>query len=902
MKIAAVQLLLTSLMAVLMAVACPLLAVPPEDEPFHYSRGFTQTRGGLDGGVIVVNTLDPSGPGSIREALDATGPRTIVFEVGGVIDLDGQTLAITNPHVSIAGQTAPEPGITFIRGDILVNTHDVIIQHIRTRPGDVGKTRHPWEPDGIATARSMHDIVFDHVTATWAVDENMSVNSPRASNNQPATGRVTFSNNLIAEALSQSTHGKGEHSKGSLIMDTAYDIALFGNFFLHNMARNPMMKVGSSVVVANNLIYNPGKQIIGVEGGPSHSAIVGNTAIDGPDTATNLMFPNRAELFVQDNWRQQTGDLAEVPPGAGQTLTEPPLWPANFTAIPAAQAHLSIPFRAGARPAERDPIDRRIVRTYLERNGRIIDSQEEVGGYPVAEPTYRALTLPAAGESIEQWLAPFTHEVVYGTEGAPPEGVSDVYAVLDGGSALLDVLRNDIKRDFSTFTHLELHSISQPSKGTAVIIDDRIRYTPDSGHVDQTDSLTYIVRDGELLSDPTTVTLHIVNEDSLYDGNDNGLPDGWELTHYGELQPDGHGDFDGDGVSDGLEFQLGRDAAGADRVRLAWEDDFAERDPGPLAASPEMWSIPAAGGPTGGVMIEPSGGGQMLEITSGGFDAAEIAQLYEEDSEWVIWTDFTATLATHGQGVPPPDFGSDVTAAFYLTHAGNIAAFNGSTGQWSTITLNPALDIDEPVRYTVRQDYREQHWSLWINGTRILQQYGFAHPRASAGGFRLRQERRRSSALESIRVTRSAPAGLETGTVGTYDDWQSGIHWNGADASPGADPNTNGLSNLQEYAFALPDPTAAAGGGLSFPLLEIGDDGDTFLFTYHRNRQAEDIEFSHSLSENLQDWTPYFPSPEHVSLLPIDLTGDGIFDADEVTIRIPTYGLRLFLRVGTRKY
>src|SRR5688572_2861363 len=69
-----------------------------------------ETTGGLSGKVLRVTTLAADGPGSLRAALEATGPRLIVFEVGGVIDLRGQTFVLRNPHVTIAGQTAPDPG------------------------------------------------------------------------------------------------------------------------------------------------------------------------------------------------------------------------------------------------------------------------------------------------------------------------------------------------------------------------------------------------------------------------------------------------------------------------------------------------------------------------------------------------------------------------------------------------------------------------------------------------------------------------------------------------------------------------------------------------------------------------------------------------------------------------
>src|SRR5262249_46994507 len=114
--------------------------------------------------VFSVTTLAADGPGSLRRAIDAPGPRLIVFQVGGVIDLAGVSLVARNPEVTIAGQTAPDPGITIIRGELSVETHDVVVQHIAVRPG----TRAGGAPDAIgARGREAYNILFDHCSATW---------------------------------------------------------------------------------------------------------------------------------------------------------------------------------------------------------------------------------------------------------------------------------------------------------------------------------------------------------------------------------------------------------------------------------------------------------------------------------------------------------------------------------------------------------------------------------------------------------------------------------------------------------------------------------------------------------------------------------------------------------------
>lgn len=115
------------------------------DLPYYLSGGFgTETEGGLGGQVIKVTNLNRSGPGSLKAALEASGPRLVVFEVGGVINLERSNISIKNPNITIAGQTAPPPGITIIQGGISVQTHNVVIQHLAVRPGDgqpTGKKR-----------------------------------------------------------------------------------------------------------------------------------------------------------------------------------------------------------------------------------------------------------------------------------------------------------------------------------------------------------------------------------------------------------------------------------------------------------------------------------------------------------------------------------------------------------------------------------------------------------------------------------------------------------------------------------------------------------------------------------------------------------------------------------------
>ena len=134
------------------------------DEVTLKAVGFAEDIGGKGGEFIRVTNLDSNGPGSLREALETKGPRIIVFEVGGVIDLNKNSLRISEPFVTVAGQTAPSPGITIIKGSVGIVTHDVLVQHIRIRPGDAGEPKKSgWEVDGIATSgKDAYNIIIDH--------------------------------------------------------------------------------------------------------------------------------------------------------------------------------------------------------------------------------------------------------------------------------------------------------------------------------------------------------------------------------------------------------------------------------------------------------------------------------------------------------------------------------------------------------------------------------------------------------------------------------------------------------------------------------------------------------------------------------------------------------------------
>lgn len=399
-----------SLLYVLL-IFCHLPAVAAQPE-FPGAVGFgPATPGGRGGKILRVTTLASKGPGSLKEALQAKGPRIVVFEVGGVIDLSGDRLAVKEPFLTLAGQTAPSPGITLIKGTLSIETHDVIVQHLRIRPGEAShKKQSGWEPDGLV-AIAASNVIFDHCSCTWAVDENLSASGERFKGSTAEDWRkntshdVTISHCLIAEGLSHSTHHKGEHSKGTLIHDNATRICVIGNLYASNVERNPLAKGGVQAVIVNNWIFNPGRSAIhhalvsgewkGHAPETSRLVIVGNVLEYGPDTQKDTpLFKNYEksplELFIADNLAtDRAGQPVRMLGDKSLVLArDKPLWPEGLQALPASEVKATLAREVGARPWDRDAIDKRIIEDALAGKGKIIDSEQEVGGYPVQKETH----------------------------------------------------------------------------------------------------------------------------------------------------------------------------------------------------------------------------------------------------------------------------------------------------------------------------------------------------------------------------------------------------------------------------------------------------------------------------------------------------------------------------------
>ena len=214
---------------------------------FPTAEGFgANTQGGRGGKVIFVTNLSDSGPGSLREALREEGPRIIIFKVGGVIELKDDII-IKNPYVTIAGQTAPGDGICLKNAGLSIFTHDVIVRHLRIRPGDSKVGSYYGDRDAIKI--NGYNIILDHISASWSIDEVISIWNSHD---------VTIQFSIFSEALQNNSHPKGRHSMGMLIRNDVKNLCVHHNIFAHNNERNPRVGGDVSLYFANNIIYNWG--------------------------------------------------------------------------------------------------------------------------------------------------------------------------------------------------------------------------------------------------------------------------------------------------------------------------------------------------------------------------------------------------------------------------------------------------------------------------------------------------------------------------------------------------------------------------------------------------------------------------------------------------------------------
>lgn len=359
---------------------------------FPGAQGYgSNTPGGRGGRVIEVTNLNDSGAGSLREALTASGPRIVVFRVGGTITLKS-VIRVKHPYLTVAGQTAPgegillrnAPGRTSDPATLRIQTNDVIVRGLRIRSGAPGK--HGIQGDALTVESSSttkaRRIIIDHNSFSWATDEVVS--------SYYDTSDVTFSYNIVAEGLSHSTHQLGEHSRGLFGSgDMSYDISMHHNLLAHNVERNPEVSTTGLSDVRNNVIYDWGDWATTItDKRQGDTNVVGNWYKPGPsETAIRPdvdFYPTSGlgmRVYIAGN-RRADGTPASVSFGFRPYMSNAAIPTAPVTTTSAQQAYSDVMAGAGARVPTLDSVDSRILADVRDGTGHVINSPSDVGGWP----------------------------------------------------------------------------------------------------------------------------------------------------------------------------------------------------------------------------------------------------------------------------------------------------------------------------------------------------------------------------------------------------------------------------------------------------------------------------------------------------------------------------------------
>lgn len=237
------------------------------------------TPGGRGGKVIIVNSLADDGPGTLREACETGGARIIVFNVAGIIRLS-TPIHVRAPYITIAGQTAPGDGVCVTGSSFLIDTHDVILRHMRFRRGaqDVA-----FRDDAVG-GNPMGNIMIDHVSASWGLDENMSIyrhvyerDSITHKGEKLPTVNVTIQNSIFSEALDAYNHAFGSTIGGHNSLFTR-------NLWASNISRNCSVGMDGGFNFVNNVVFNWWNRSVDGGDNKSYFNIINNYFKPGPIT------------------------------------------------------------------------------------------------------------------------------------------------------------------------------------------------------------------------------------------------------------------------------------------------------------------------------------------------------------------------------------------------------------------------------------------------------------------------------------------------------------------------------------------------------------------------------------------------------------------------------------------
>lgn len=371
--------------------------------------------GGRGGKVYVVTNLNDSGPGSFREACEAGGPRIVVFNVSGIIPLK-EKISIRAPYITINGATAPGDGVCIAGNTVELDSHDIIIRHMRFRRGAMDVT----ERNDSIGGNPIGNVMIDHVSASWGLDENMSMyrhmyehdNDSSTPSLKLPTVNITIQNSIFSEGLNTFNHAFGSTIGG-------YNSTFHHNLWACNSGRNPSVGMNGDFGFVNNVVFNWLHRT--TDGGDhlSYYNIINNYYKPGPATPAgdirhrilkpearrgkdspvqfgkayvggNIVEGN--ERVTKDNWdggvQPDTQNVQEV---LSQVRVNEPLPIAKITTTSAQEAYEQVLANAGATLPKRDAVDARVVE--MVRSGKPTAQVLENSRKEVDNPPYNAETV-----------------------------------------------------------------------------------------------------------------------------------------------------------------------------------------------------------------------------------------------------------------------------------------------------------------------------------------------------------------------------------------------------------------------------------------------------------------------------------------------------------------------------
>ncbi|CAM4383178.1 Ig-like domain-containing protein [Zobellia nedashkovskayae] len=353
---------------------------------FPSAEGFGKfATGGRGGKIIEVTNLNDSGNGSLRAALLAEGPRTIIFKVSGTIECNSYLqISNGNGNVTIAGQTAPGDGIAIKGAEFRIMASNVIVRHIRIRPGEQTTGSNEDALRIIAfNNTTTENVIIDHCSLSWGKDEIVEMGGIGGTSN---VRNITIQNSIVGENISTS------HKFGLILWNRANNISVYKNLFVHNMERNIRSSTcTSSFEMINNLVY--GFKDATYPTYENQFDIIGNVYKSNPNVSVNeTVIQLTASLnncpdgnisgtqgYIHDNTLD--GNSAKISSNINPYLQNTPVFNSGINPMQSSEVESTVLANVGASKPNRDSSDERVVQNVINRNGGMLINVSDVG-YP----------------------------------------------------------------------------------------------------------------------------------------------------------------------------------------------------------------------------------------------------------------------------------------------------------------------------------------------------------------------------------------------------------------------------------------------------------------------------------------------------------------------------------------